>query len=283
MKRFEKAILWWHNIFRKRKIALIEPESDKERWYTHISPIAMVMSGIALVFIVFALLLALVAYTPLLDMLPGYRTDASKARQTLIRSLIRIDSLESKMNQMIVYNENRILVVDGKTPVLSSVRNDSVSFDKSIIPPSKADSVFRHQMETDSHYTLNTTANQPRTIINAAKPMEGIISERFNAKIGLFGIRMAGTPEAQIMAVDNGTVITVDWLPERGNSIAIQHDNGTISLYNNLSGAIVTKGQKVSTGEVIGYSAVEDEVDKMFEFEMWMGGKPLDPESYIIF
>lgn len=284
MRLFEKISLWWHNIFRKRKLVIVEPESGTERWYAHLSPVAMVMSCVALVTIVFALLLALVAYTPLLDMLPGYRTDASRSRQTLIRTLIRVDSLERKMNQMLVYNENRILVVDGKMPTMSSVRSDSVAFDKSIVPPSGADSLFRRQMENDRLYTISSGGkNQSHTKINAVKPMEGIIAERFNAKVGLFGIRMAAAAEQQIVAVTDGTVVAVDWLPESGNSIIVQHDNGIASIYRNLSGAIVTKGQRVATNEVIGYSAAESDAEKMFEFEMWMGGKPLNPESYIIF
>lgn len=284
MKLFEKISLWWHNIFRKRKVAIIEPESGVERWYAHLSPMAMTMTAVALVSIVFALLLVLVAYTPLLDMLPGYRTDASRSRQTLIRTLIRVDSLERKVNDMLVYNENRILVVDGKMPAMSSVRSDSMAFDKSIVPPSGADTIFRRQMENDRLYALNRgTTSQQRTTINAVKPMEGIIAERFNAKVGLFGIRMAAAAEQQILSIADGTVVAVDWLPESGNSIMVQHDNGIASIYRNLSGAIVTKGQRVISGEVIGYSAVEDEAEKMFEFEMWMGGKPLNPESYILF
>ena len=54
-------------------------------------------------------------------------------------------------------------------------------------------------------------------------------------------------------------------------------------MSRNLSGAIVTRGQRVNAGEVIGYSAAEQDAEKMFEFEMWMGGKPLNPESYIVF
>ena len=284
MKLFEKIALWWHNITKKRKVAIVEPDSGDERWYALLSPIAMVMSGIALVFIVFAILLAMVAYTPVLDMLPGYRTDASRSRQTLIRTLIRVDSLERKMNQMLVYNENRILVVDGKMPTSSSVRKDTVVSNKNIVPPSATDTLFRRQMESEREQLLNNGNNtQQRTSINAVKPMDGIISERFNAKVGLFGIRMAGSAESQIIATAEGTVIAVDWLPESGNSIAIQHNDGIISIYRNLSGAIVTKGQRVTKGEVIGYSAVEEQADKMFEFEMWMGGKPLNPESYILF
>ena len=273
----------WHSLFRKRKVAIIDPENSTERWYTHLSPTAMVMSGVATIFIIFLLLLTLVAYTPLLDMLPGYRTDASRARQTLIRSLIRVDSLERKLNDMLIYNENRILVIDGKTPAMSSVRSDSVAFDKNIVPPSKADTLFRRQMENDRHYALNTTATQQRTTINAVKPMEGIIADSFDAKAGIFGIRMVSAPESQVMAIADGTVLAVDWLPESGNSIIVQHDSNIISIYRNLSGAIVTKGQRVAASEILGYSAVEEQSEKMFEFEMWMGGKPLNPESYILF
>lgn len=283
MKLFDKISLWWHNIFRKRKIAIVEPESGVESWYAHLSPVSMVMSSIALIFIVFIILLTLVAYTPLLDMMPGYRTDATRSRQTLIRTLIRVDSLEQKMNDMLIYNENRILVVDGKMPTMSSVRNDSTTFDKSIVPPSLADTLFRRQMENDRRYTLNAGKSQQRTTISAVKPMEGIVSEGFNAKVGLFGIRMAAAPESEVVAVADGTVIAVDWSPEGGNTVVLQHDNGMMTIYRNLSGAIATKGHRVSESEVIGYSSVEDQADKMFEFEMWMGGKPLNPQSYILF
>ena len=283
MKQFDKISMLWHNIFRKRKISIVEPESGRESWYAHLSPVSMVMSCIALIFIIFVLLLTFVAYTPLLDMMPGYRTDATRSRQTLIRTLIRVDSLEKKMNDMLIYNENRILVVDGKMPTMSSVRSDSTTFDKSVVPPSQADSLFRRQMENDRRYTLNAGSTQKRTTINAVKPIDGIVAEGFNAKVGLFGIRMASAPEAQVMAVADGTVIAVDWTPESGNSVVLQHDNGMMTIYRNLSAAIATKGHRVSASEVIGYSSMEDQADKMFEFEMWMGGKPLNPQSYILF
>ncbi len=282
--RFFRAISnWWHGIFRKKRISVIEPESGEEKWYTHLSAVSLTMSCVALISIIFAILLTLVAYTPLLDMMPGYRTDASKARETLIRNLIRVDSLERKLNDMLIYNENRILVVDGKTPTTSSVRSDSLSSNKSIVPPSHADSLFRRQMEDDRNYTLVSSGSQPRSSINALKPMDGIITERFNAKAALYGIRMTGAPQSQITAIADGTVISTDWLPESGNSVIIQHDNGIISMYRNLSDAIASKGQRVISGEVIGYSATEEHSDMLFEFEMWMGANPLNPESYILF
>ena len=62
MKLFEKISLWWHNIFRKRRVAIIEPESGAERWYAHLSPVAMVMTAVAIVSIVFAMLLVFFSF-----------------------------------------------------------------------------------------------------------------------------------------------------------------------------------------------------------------------------
>lgn len=274
---------WLRNIFRKRRISINNPATNEESWYAHLSPMAMVTSGIAIVAIIFGILLLVVAYTPILDIMPGYRTDASKSRETLIRNLIRIDSLERKMNEVLAYNESRILVVEGKTPTMRSKINDSLSYSKKIIAPSRADSLFRRQMENDKNYALRSDAAVQRTVVNAIKPMEGIIAERFNAKVGLFGVRMVGGAETQILATAEGTIATVDWLPDADNCITIQHDNGMISIYRRLSSVIVGKGQRVAAGEVIGYSAPEDRPDDMFEFELWSNGKPLNPESYILF
>lgn len=279
----EKRRGWWREIFRKRRISISNPETASESWYTHISPVGIGTSAVALVFIVFGILLLLVAYTPLLDMLPGYRTDASKSRETLVRSLIRIDSLERKMNDMLIYNENRLLVVDGKTPTMRTVQNDTTARSKQIIPPSQADSLFRQQMENDNAYALNTTQGNTHSSINAVKPLDGIIAERFNAKVGLYGVRIASAPATQVVAIAAGTVTAADWIPDSGNCITIQHDNGMTSVYRRMSSTIAAKGQRVASGEVVGYSSDEEEKDSLFEFELWMSGKPLDPEAYIIF
>lgn len=273
------------DMFRRRRISVSDPENRLETRYIHISPVGFAMSVVATIFLIFCIVLAIVAYTPVLDFLPGYRTDATKSRETLMRTLIRIDSLERKMNDMLAYNESMILVVDGKTPVMRTVQNDSLPRDKSIVPASQADSLLRSQMEGDGKYGIRSSSNGGRININAVAPMDGIIAERFDMKNGSYGIRIAGAPESQIVAIADGTVILNDWSPETGNSIAIQHPNGVISVYRRLSGTLASKGQRVKGNEVIGYSTAGEEKDDLstFAFELWSDGKPVDPESYILF
>ncbi|MFR9130066.1 MAG: peptidoglycan DD-metalloendopeptidase family protein [Alistipes putredinis] len=76
------------------------------------------------------------------------------------------------------------------------------------------------------------------------------------------------------------------WTPETGYLIEIQHSNNLISIYKNLSKSLVAKGQRIKRGGVIGSNTevLADGGDaKIFEFELWSNGKPVDPESYIVF
>jgi hypothetical protein len=222
----------------------------KMRWRADLSPMTFGAICVAIITLIFGVLLLLVAYTPLLDIMPGYRTNAGRSREMLIRSIVRIDSLERKMNDMLTYNENRILVVSGKTPAIQSVKNDSLQRSKTIVAPSHEDSLLRQKMENDERYKLNKTQPNPslQGILNAVSPMYGLISERFNAKNSL-GVRINGDKGAQVSAIADGVVIISEWSPESGHTILVQHKNNFVSLYRNLSGVLVAKGTQ-QIGEI---------------------------------
>ena len=275
--------LWFGGLVRKRHIAIFD--NEEERWHADLSPAMLTTIGVAVVTLVFGLLLVLVAYTPLLDLMPGYRTNAGRSREMLIRSIIRIDSLERKMNDMLTYNENRILVVSGKTPAMQSIKNDSLHRSKSFVAPSKADSLLRHKIENDERYRLNEA--KPNTTIqnalNGVAPMYGLISERFNSK-GLLGVRINGAKDAQVSAIADGVVILSEWSPEAGHSVVIQHKENYLSVYRHLSGVLVSKGERVQGAQAIGYAGSDKDEDlSMLEFELWREGKAVNPELYIIF
>lgn len=69
-----------------------------------------------------------------------------------------------------------------------------------------------------------------------------------------------GTPvlaalDGRIKVVSNNDIGTSRWQKfQYGRHILIEHDNGITSLYAHLSKAVVSPGQTVRTGEVIGYS-----------------------------
>jgi murein DD-endopeptidase MepM/ murein hydrolase activator NlpD len=260
-------------------------DDNQESWRAELSPAMLSAISVAIVTLVFGILLLLVAYTPLLDLMPGYRTNAGRSREMLIRSIVRVDSLERKINDMLTYNENRILVVSGKTPVVHSVKNDSLERDKSFVAPSQADSMLRRKIENNENYRLNTSKSESdvQAQRNMVAPMSGLISERFNSD-GLHGVKVSGAKGAQVSAVADGVVVMSEWAPEGGHSVVIQHKNGFISSYRNLSRKVVSKGTQVKSTQVIGSAGDSKDSDSStLEFELWCDAKAVNPELYIIF
>jgi murein DD-endopeptidase MepM/ murein hydrolase activator NlpD len=236
---------------------------------------------VAIVALIFAVLLLLVAYTPLLDLLPGYRTNAAQSREMLIRNIVRVDSLERKMKDMLTYNENRILVVNGKTPAVQSVQKDSLQQKSEFVHPSKADSLLRQKMENDERYRLGGANSATPPSLNAVAPMNGTISERFNSKT-LLGVRVVGSKDAQVSAVADGVVVAKEWMPETGHVVIIQHKNNYLSIYRNLAEVFVSKGEPLKGAQAIGSAAGNDDKSTL-EFELWRDGSALNPELYIRF
>lgn len=288
MKIIRNISLWWRLINRRRRISIRNTINGKE-WYTHISPVRGVMVITAIIVSLFLLMLILVGYTSILEILPAYRTAADRTRDRLIENIIKIDSMERAINDMIIYNENVGLIMEGKTPVArTALTSDSVKYNRSFTPTNAADSALRAQMQGDGEYSLKAALSESKSssnTISLSAPIEGIITERFNIREGRYGVRIAATSEARIVAVDDGVVILSMWTPENGNIVQIIHPNNTISIYKNMSQSLATKGQAIKRGEIIGYNSktIDNAAEMLFEFELWSEGKPTNPERYIIF
>lgn len=289
MKFFKNIGTWWRSLFRKRRFNMLNATDNIEEWHIHISPASIFAAFISFALLMFILILMLVAYTPVLEFLPGYRTEAYRMRESLIHDIIRLDSMERMMNDMMTYNENIALILNGKTPVVRTLPgSDSTRMSKILVMPSAEDSLLRAQMEGDGVYSLSaretTSRREVREAIELVTPIEGIITERFDIKAGRFGVGIAAAAIDRVTAIDNGTVVMSLWTPETGYIVEVQHANNLLSVYKNLSQPLVTKGQTIRSGEQLGYNAeaANGEV-KLFEFELWNNGKPVDPEGYIVF
>lgn len=278
----------WRDIFRKRRFSMLNATDNREEWHIHLSPASIFAGLVSFVLLLFIILLSLVAYTPVLEFMPGYRTEAGRARETLVQNIIRIDSMERMLTDMMTYNENIALILEGKTPVVRTfASSDSLRMSKVLVMRSAEDSLLRAQMESDGPYSLggiNSSRGRIRRTMELASPIDGIITDRFDLKEGNFGLRIAAAAAAPVTAIDEGTVVISRWTPETGHIIEIQHPNSLLSIYRHLSQSLVTKGQLIRAGELIGYnSEVKNGEVQLFEFELWNSGRPVDPEGYIVF
>lgn len=289
MDFLRKIRFWWRGFFRKRRFSMLNATDNSEEWHLHLSPASIIAGLVSFVLLLFILILSLVAYTPVLEFLPGYRTEADRSRENLVQNIIRLDSMERMMNQMMTYNQNIALIMEGKTPVMRTIASsDSSRLSKVLVMPSHEDSLLRAQMEGDGPYSLSASRNESRRALRESMellaPVEGILTEKFDVADGRLGVGIVATADAPVSAIERGTVIQSLWSPDSGYTIIIQHANNLLSIYRNLSQSLVTTGQAVRGGEQIGYNAepVNGEV-RLFGFELWNNGKPVNPESYIVF
>ena len=257
MKFLKNIRAWQRSFFRKRRFNMLNATDNSEEWHMHLSPASIFAAFVSFALLLFILILTLVAYSPVLEFLPGYRTEADRSRESLVQNIIRLDSMERMMNDMLTYNQNIALIMEGKTPVARVLANsDSTRATKVLVMPSPEDSVLRAQMEGDGEYAVTGRSGgsrrSVREAIELATPVEGIITDRFDIRNGNFGIRIAAAASDRIAAVDNGTVVLSLWTPETGYMVELQHAGNLLSVYKGLSQSLVTKGQTIRAGELIG-------------------------------
>ena len=106
MRFFKSIRAWWRGLFRKRRFNMLNATDNSEEWHMHLSPASIFAAFLSFVLLLFILILSLVAYSPILELLPGYRTEADRSRESLVQNIIRLDSMERMMNDMLTYNEN---------------------------------------------------------------------------------------------------------------------------------------------------------------------------------
>lgn len=265
--------------------------SDKLRWRVTISPLALWSSLLGLVAVIFLALLLLMAYTSILDILPGYRSRADRLNDSLTENIIRLDSMERHMNMILEYNEAVSSILGGATPALhSTVLTDTIRYDKSRILPTRADTLLRAALEsTTGEYSLTNTKTLRSEAAMFDSPMHGHIVRGFDAPESSYDIAIIGLDgETSVMAVENGTVLGAEQLTNGKGVVVIQHAGGYLSIYRNLVEMLVRKGQTVDSGSVIGSIAMPSEDSSTdggaeLGFELWRDGTAVDPERYILF
>ncbi len=275
----------------KHRLSVQNQHTGDEVWYMHISPLNILSGFVALVMIIFIITITTVAYTSILDFIPGY--PGNKSREMLITNIMRLDSLEQELKNLSIYSDNVALIMSGKSPVTRHEMKltDSLS-GRSAVGRSHEDSLLRLQMEAGSGpYSLSGDGGGAQRNLRGAvgyfAPVKGVVASEFSPKERAFGISVGTSANQQVMAVADGTVLSSSWSPDDGYTLYIQHANNTISVYRHNARLIKGAGDRVKGGEVIGYtgdgSVGAGGGKSLFEFEMWVDGVPVDPRSHIVF
>jgi murein DD-endopeptidase MepM/ murein hydrolase activator NlpD len=129
-------------------------------------------------------------------------------------------------------------------------------------------------------------AASPKTAGAFEWPVQGKIIETFGANENgqrNDGINIATDTGTPIHAAANGTVTYASNLKGYGNLVLIKHQNGYITAYAHAQKLLVSAGDQVDRGDVIGYAGKSGGVGTpQLHFEIRKGTKPVDPRPLMM-
>ena len=96
------------------------------------------------------------------------------------------------------------------------------------------------------------------------------------------GVDLIAPPGTPVMAAAGGVVSTVSFVPEYGNMVDVDHDNGLTSRYAHLNKSLVKVGDVVLKGQTIALvGATGRATGPHLHFEVREKGIPLNPNKFL--
>jgi len=236
--------------------------------------------------------MALVMFTPMRVLVPGYPTDAM--RQQIKSSVIRLDSLEYEIHLRDRYIHTVNAIVAGREPEMTDAGTESklANYENIVFTRSEQDSLLRKHVEEEDQFnfvmqTPSASSSEEVFIskIHFFKPVEGVVSSRFDLKDNHFGLDVVAAPNAVVKSILDGTVILSEWTTETGYVIQVQHSANIISIYKHNANLLKKQGDRVKAGDAIAIVGNSGELTTgpHLHIEIWQNGTPVNPEDYIVF
>lgn len=172
------------------------------------------------------------------------------------------------------------------------VITDSSSSAADLQADNKKDDVSKEESSSMSEDSLKDVQTQPNVmpingeILNPFSNGELVKSETLGVWKTHDGVDIKGDLGAQVKAMNKGKVTKVWEDPLMGYSVTIDHGNGIIGYYCNLSKEMnVSEGDQVNAGEVIGAigDTAESEIAELshLHFALKKNGNWIDPIEFI--
>jgi murein DD-endopeptidase MepM/ murein hydrolase activator NlpD len=108
------------------------------------------------------------------------------------------------------------------------------------------------------------------------------INQPYGGPGGHPGIDLHASYGDPIHACRAGTIVSAGWMGGYGNATVIDHGGGMATLYGHQSQIVVSAGQHVNAGDVIGYiGSTGFSTGPHLHFEVRINGNTVDPAPYL--
>jgi len=242
-----------------------------------------------MVVVVFILLIyCIIAFTPLRLAVPGY-PDAN-FKKTALSNAIKIDSLESAVTRWNLYAENLSRVLAGESAIdLDSVPGgNAVRYlsAKSASALRERDSLLRETVRGEEKFGVSSASSKPLPIegLHFFTPVKGVVVEAFDA-VTHPAIDVTAPSGTVVSATLDGVVVYSGWNEDMEYVVIVQHRDNLISIYGNNLKTLRSPGDEVKAGTPLALSGGTSAGSGKghLHFELWHGGRPLNPTQFISF
>ena len=274
---------------RRYRFSIIEDNTHKVRFLFKASRLTTIIGGVVAVLLLLAILLTIIAYTPLKRLIPGY--PSPETRREAIQNAAKIEKLEQQLIVWSIQMENIQRIYKGEKPVnIDSLLRDSSIFKNVSISDISAveDSLLKEQFLKQEEFDISSIHTAKIEQIEGLlffPPIKGVITEQYNPAIGHPFVDIAAPNNSTVSAVLDGTIISAAWNDETGFTVQIQHTNDLVSIYKHNTRLLKKAGERVSAGTPIALVGDEGSLSTgpHLHFELWHKGEPVDPTMYINF
>ena len=265
---------------RSFRLSLVDDMTHRKLWVVHFTKAGFLVRVISAIVVLFAIVYALLAYTPLRTSIPGY--PSAHTKRAAIQNAIRIDSLENVISRWEFYSENILRVIEGEAPlpVDSVIRlvDAAASEGRDAAFLAQRDSLLRDLVNREEQFGV--TDREERTLpiegLHFFTPLKGVVSQGFESVLHPY-VEINAPANSVVMSALEGTVVFDGWNDESGYTIAIQHSGDLVTVYKNNQKLLRKTGDRVSAGTSIALAG-----DRL-HFELWYRGEAMDPAKYIVF
>lgn len=282
--RSERIKKWWLERFR---LTLQERTTYSERWQIGLSRWGVALAGSTAVLAIAAATYFAVARTPLREwVVPGYmaqsaREDAFAARQTADSALLVLEQQTRYLQALSAILRGDVPDTGDLAAAVDSVATSDIDLN---FPSEPTDSALRARIAEEDRFALRRPgAESMHSRGMAFRPVNGPVSDAYDAVAGHYGVDFVAPEGATVHAVDDGTVLMASYTVDGGYVIALQHKSDRISIYKHNQSLLHEPGDVVRSGDAIAILGGTGTTSKgpHCHFEWWVDGAPLDPSPWL--
>jgi murein DD-endopeptidase MepM/ murein hydrolase activator NlpD len=212
-------------------------------------------------------------------------------KRRLIELSANVDSLSEALQTRDAFLANMNRIMAGNKPMedsLAGKKKQKTTQKVNLEELATEDLQLRREFETNPSGKLISYQPQKsgqRELLLLSPVPGGIVSSRYDAKIGHYGIDLVAKKDETIKCVADGTVILSSWTSDTGHVIAVQHPGNLISVYKHNSVLLKKAGNPVKAGDIIALMGNTGELTTgpHLHFELWSNGNPVNPELHVSF